>query len=363
MIEILGSGIALGVYVPPLLFLQSLEEKVYKNFTIIEEIFTEDKCLKILENKKIFHKSFRIAKKAHQLPVAIEQCIDQEKLLYLFKRWEKEKVDLFCIFSGFWIDVLKIYQNYLGRQVNSVCIHMDADTSNSWKNYKSKISCNDYWLFSEVSNSINYYFGLDQVYHVNPINDREEKVVIHGGGWGMGTYSHKVQDLIDRKIPVHYIQYEYDEMKMLKDIPNVSIYYLDEKWIPWNKETIYCNFPKMLVWSKREQRYVPFSNNNANLHCFYEILNSSLGIISKPGGGTLLDSYETNTPVIFLEPLGDYEKKNADLWIKNGFGLSYEHWKKNDFSYDILKVASNKIKGSKKNALKLGDVICNQKQK
>lgn len=49
-------------------------------------------------------------------------------------------------------------------------------------------------------------------------------------------------------------------------------------------------------------------------------------IVSKPGGGSLTDSFATATPLIMLEPFGVHEKHNADLWERLGLGMRYDTW-------------------------------------
>ena len=49
---ILGSGVALGVYVPPLLLKQCWETKYRVEFEVIETLFLDSKLEKIIYNKK-----------------------------------------------------------------------------------------------------------------------------------------------------------------------------------------------------------------------------------------------------------------------------------------------------------------------
>jgi hypothetical protein len=40
----------------------------------------------------------------------------------------------------------------------------------------------------------------------------------------------------------------------------------------------------------------------------------------------MTDSFASATPLIMLEPFGEHEKDNADLWEELGFGIRYERW-------------------------------------
>ncbi len=58
--------------------------------------------------------------------------------------------------------------------------------------------------------------------------------------------------------------------------------------------------------------------------------------MSKPGGGTLLDSLWSATPAVLLEPFGAHEQRNADLWIQLGYGISFEDWQNQGFAPEVL---------------------------
>ena len=51
----------------------------------------------------------------------------------------------------------------------------------------------------------------------------------------------------------------------------------------------------------------------SQIHCngLHRIIRGALGIVSKPGAGTLIDSFGSATPIIMLEPFGPHEERNA----------------------------------------------------
>ena len=51
---------------------------------------------------------------------------------------------------------------------------------------------------------------------------------------------------------------------------------------------------------------------------------------------TLVDSLASATPLVYLEPFGRHEEKNAELWMHLGFGISYSDWKAVDYSMETL---------------------------
>lgn len=253
------------------------------------------------------------------------------------------------VFSGLWTPIIKEYEMLIGEKITVICMHMDAAISNSWKSCTKEISSwKNMWLFSWENTKVNFYFGLENKYPIKPFCEREKQITIHGGGWGMGNYRLKYEELISQKIKMNYIIYFYEEIKQWHE--SSDCYIIDEKWISWNKIQNEYRFPPMLKLECSEKKFYPVSNTQR--HGFYNILENSFGVISKPGGGTLLDSLETETPIIFLEPVGSYEKYNAELWIKLGFGYDYETWRCSGFSYKLLEKAHEEIKKYKSNLSK-----------
>lgn len=360
-IIILGSGIALGVYVPPLLFTNKL---IYKNFNVqfevLESLFLEKIHIKILNNKKMFHSNVRIAVKGHQKVSNYEDYYDKEKLQNLFIQWQTNNCFRFIVFSGFWIPVLKKYETQISQKIIIDCVHMDAIISNSWNRYKDNIK--DYhniWLYSWEKNLINYTISLKDIYAIKQFNERLPYVTIHGGGWGMGIFNSKITELNSNHIHLNRILYYPDE-EILEQTKN-SYFLLNNEWIPWEKNiNNQYSFPEMSKWNPIQKCWERYGEKNQD--SFLEILNNSMAIISKPGGGTLLDSFETETPIIFLDPVGKYEKQNANLWITKGFGYDYEVWKENNFSQNMLYDAHYKIKEYKNHTMEMENVLCSLKQ-
>ena len=57
-------------------------------------------------------------------------------------------------------------------------------------------------------------------------------------------------------------------------------------------------------------------------------VREAMAVVSKPGGGTLLDSLAAATPVVLLAPWGEPEAKNGALWEELGFGIDFQRWRK-----------------------------------
>ena len=71
-------------------------------------------------------------------------------------------------------------------------------------------------------------------------------------------------------------------------------------------------------------------------HDMLELVRGAVAVVSKPGGATLLESFETATPLVFLAPYGAHEAENQGLWEHLGFGLSLEAWRGSGYSLEVL---------------------------
>jgi len=60
--------------------------------------------------------------------------------------------------------------------------------------------------------------------------------------------------------------------------------------------------------------------------------------MARTGGDTFVSLWSA-TPVVFLEPFGEHEHRNAELWEGKRFGLSFERWEKNGFAVEELREA------------------------
>ena len=334
-VTILCSGVALGVYVPGLLLGENIQKYGGQyELAVIESLFYDSKQAKVLSNKKAFHSNFRVALTGQKLSNNMDHSVDQEKKLSLFKKWEKNEQAKFIIFTGFWLNILEEYLAYTKRPKEAFRItafHMDADISTSWKTVESKLAnYKNIWMFSYKDKKINARIGVgDET--VVPYSQRDNRYLVHGGGWGMGTYKEKLTTLNKHGMDLDIILYSIEEFNP-KETKNRQ-YILDPQWIPWraNAQGRY-EFPRFgQVINKTQIKYYP-----QDQHALYHLIKNVKAIISKPGGGTLLDSYASATPLIFLEPFGEYEEKNSRLWQALGFGISLEQFIESDDRQTLL---------------------------
>jgi hypothetical protein len=155
----------------------------------------------------------------------------------------------------------------------------------------------------------------------------------------MGTFKSHIPELNARGIGLNIVVY-FKEDSFEKNIKN-RYYMIDPSWRPWHgNKRGRVEFPPFgEVYNESGD---VFTNREEYNELFY-IIAGCKGVISKPGGCTLVESLASATPIIFLDPLGEHEEKNAELWTGLGLGITYEDWKNSEFSFDVLEILHNNL--------------------
>ncbi|MFV9644350.1 MAG: hypothetical protein ACNYWU_00870 [Desulfobacterales bacterium] len=356
-ISILCSGVALGVYVPALIVNNQLQrEGLITDITVLENLIFEEKRNNIPNVKTAFHRSFAVALTGQKLAKDISPSLDPTLVAELIEVWKKEERKKFIVFSGFWIPVLEAYVRESGfkKMFIHLC-HIDADVATSFKPYQADLSCFQHIKFFNWNDRKIFYclhIGDQQpvAYHT-----RQNRFVIHGGGWGMGTYKDKLSLLDKKKVPLDVIAYERRDIE--NRIQRNRYFMIDPKWNPWEKDShANYHFPPF-GQVRNEVISSPFLKSDGNIEFsynqefpeVYRLICQAKAIISKPGGATILDSLASATPIVLLEPFGEYEKKNALLWQYFGFGISYQAWIDSNCSIEILEQLHQNLLNAKMN--------------
>ncbi len=339
-IVILSSGIGFGVYIPSLLISnQLLEHGIIAKVELIEKYFKEEKQKKLHENQEAFHKNIQVAKVAMRLPMMQHgDNYDETKLGLLLHEWEQQGFNKFIVLSGSWQSVLKRYkEQYLKSEILVYCIHMDCITAPSWKKFSLPIDCNR-WLLGEENDVPKYSIMIDGKEPI-PFEKREKQILVHGGGWGIGIDNNKVN-------MINHANYKINLITTINESVDMSqanqIYYTDG-WQAWDSEKM--EFPPLYTGADYE------NVNIINEHYVYQLAKNSIGIVSKAGGGTLLDSFSGAIPIIFTTSIAKHEEKNAEKWIRLGFGITYEQWEKSNFSEDLLRECYFNLINNRENAI------------
>lgn len=331
-ITILCSSIALGVYVPALLVNYQLKKyKLKTEVVVLENYYTSQSQEKLKQHKQAYHNNFSMALMARRMPKDVQLSLDQELVDSLLTIWEAENRLNFIVSSGFWMPIIEKYRNRVAnKQVNVDICRFDAQVSASFKSYKKlHPHDNEIWLWNWEQKRLIYELPVTDKLPI-PYYQRANRFVIHGGGWGIGTYESKIPELEERGILLDIVAYYMAETVHIK--PGNRYFMVNPQWSPGQKN------------SNQEHEFPPFGEvtdktdfkTREEYHELYDFIRQSKGIISKPGGGTLIDSLTSATPMILLEPYGYDEQSNADIWEHLGYGISYNKWKENDYDLSIL---------------------------
>ncbi len=157
---------------------------------------------------------------------------------------------------------------------------------------------------------------------------RDERLVVHGGGWGLGDYQDAAKVLEHQGIKLDRIAYR--ESEAVSRVTDSRTFMVRPDWRPWLR-------PHGV-----EHEMPPFGEvgaefvNRPSCHELHGLIRHTLAIVSKPGGGTLLDSLSSATPVLFLQPYGEAEQRNAEVWIALGFGMWFKEWYRGGCDLDRL---------------------------
>lgn len=341
-VTILCSGFGLGFYVPGLLINYSLKNRgVDSEVAVFESYVVKDKRDKIALNKQAYHKNFSLALVAQRMPWDIRKSIDSNKVEELLNTWDRENRRNFIVMSGHWIYILDEYRKRINNKpINADILYIDSEPSPSWKGlnkYNSEYSqnYNEIFLFNAERKKISFYIPVGSKKLV-PFKERENRFMIHGGGWGMGTYKEKIHELEENGFKLDIIAYKEDEAGAGEQ--GHRYFMMDPAWKAWEGNKFI--FPP---FAEVKSDVTPKFESKEEYHSSFDVLRNAKAVISKPGGGTLIDSLAAATPIILLEPFGHHEKVNADLWENLGFGIRYETWKESGFKLDILEVMHNNL--------------------
>ncbi|HWO65568.1 MAG TPA: hypothetical protein VNO31_36605 [Umezawaea sp.] len=329
MIEILTSGVALGVHVPGLLLADRLREQgVDATVTVLERLLPAAKLRTTAEMKVAFHRDFRLARAGSRVASDPVAAVDPSAVSSQMARWRAEQVRQFVVFSGFWLRLVERYLSTCSVRPRVDVCHVDSVLSPSFRRAPD-VGARRIWLAHADSGRVPCSIPVTRRPPL-PWRDRENRLLVHGGGWGMGTYRGEVGGLRSQGFELDVIAYEAADVS--DEDGGVRYHMMDPDWHPW-LDVGYPPFGEVVPGTAPEFR------RGSGHHGSFDLCRRALATVSKPGGGTLLDSLWSATPIVFLDPFGDHERRNADLWRGLGFGLSFEDWKASGFDVGLLGAA------------------------
>ncbi len=343
-VVILTSVIGYGIYFPSLLIRNGLRKAgMFNAIYTIEHYFTTEKLARFEASRVAFKKDYRIAKMAAKMPIENKTLLSDKKIEELFREWDAIGASRFLCFSGLWLPVLHKYKE--SKHVNIDCCRIDAGISPTWSGEQaSSLAINKtYGFFDLQQEKINYTLGIPG-FKPAPFAERPKAILAHGGGWGLGNYIEHMASLdhtdYKKNIMIH-TSGEYDQT-----MKNTCYYMNDPSWDPLNDRSDYhTTFPKLGRFRDGEINYQACEEHHGALG----IINNSKAIISKPGGMTLLDTLLTETPLVYLDPMGPNEQGNRRICDSLQIGLSFESWKAQNFSEEVLAKCVARIQAVKKN--------------
>jgi hypothetical protein len=333
-VTILASGVALGVYVPALLLANQLQRYNIPTEICVLESYYKSECLQgLLKHKLAYQQNFSLALTARKIPHDIRASLDMNSIQVLLKNWHNEQRKHFIVWSGFWLPILEDYSSQVNlHSLNIDFCRIDAAITPSFKQY-----CNSFLKRREI-----WFWQLEREELVNDLpvierqprlwNDRHERYLLHGGGWGLGNYLNKACELEQHGFALNVIV--RDTQVIITPLQGNRYLRINPSWFPWDqKKGESLQFPPLEEWDGIS--FQPLSSD-LNQHLLIPLMEECKAVISKPGGGTLIDAYGTATPLVMLEPYGESEKANSVLWAQLGYGIAYDEWKRTGFSSSVL---------------------------
>jgi hypothetical protein len=334
-IAILCSGVALGVYNPALALRNRLKAlglrcEVY----VLENLLSPARRDNIRRIKTAFHRNFSMALNSQKMTHDISEKFEQELVQACLDEWCTKRVQSFCVFSGFWLPLFSRYRTVVNFPLDVHLCLMDAVPSTSWKPFIAALnesggSYRQHRLFDYESKSVACQLSVTSLAEDS---SREKRFVVHGGGWGMGSYQRAVNELAANGLALDVICYEPEDVL---DRPAGSRnFMIDPEWRPWEPiEGDYVFPPFAELQMGRKPTFVAPPDHPD----VYDLVSRASAVISKPGGATLLDSFCAETPLVFLpETFGQHEQRNGELWQALGFGVDFREWRKAGFSLKLL---------------------------
>ncbi len=185
--------------------------------------------------------------------------------------------------------------------------------------------------------------------------------MVHGGGGGLGTYRDKLPELDRAGLSLDVVVSDGGEAETLSSAwrPGHRFFYPDPAWNPLIRGMEPDRlFPPLLERSGERGEEREWRDDE--YHVLHRFISRSRAVVSKPGGMTLMDSLRTATPVVLLEPYGDYEEKNAELWQNLGFGVPYRAWVDEKCPLSTLETLHENLLTARKNMKDFSEIIAGE---
>jgi len=334
-IVILCASAGLGTYVPAVqLYRYLLTQECPVSIEVLECLFSPDKLTQIKAARGRFQNDFRFALTARKA-VGLHSpagCLDIDKRSVLLNRWKETGKTRFIVFSGFWLPLLREYQESICDELTVDCVQMEVVFSPSWSAHLTEypFPMRFIWFYSSSQGGV-----LQTLLPVSVTPTRRRRgLVLHGGGWQLGNYNQSVPALVGAGYSL-LVGRSQDQPCLPP--PNVQYFRIHPSWETWTAHS--GDYPPVEV---RGEGDFPVPHD-AGSHWLLQQIMTSSGIVSKPGGATLLDSLTAATPVVFTTPYGETEAQNSRLWCSLGLGMTLADWESSDYSEELLAQSQERL--------------------
>jgi hypothetical protein len=325
----------LGFYIPGLLLRDRFEAIAQPACAeTFEALMTDVGIEKAEQSRSAYAKDFKLAQVSQRVPFDVRGSIDTERLEKLLDRWSDEKRRKFIALSGHWVHILDEYRRRCGFEISAGLLYMDGSLAPSWlqtrridPTYAARYS--ELPLLSRSPPAVLRHIAVSEPSVTWSV--RENRLIVHGGGWGMGDFANAAEQLKSSN---------YDVLNAMYPAPGVDLS-IGQRHLADN--------PNWRVWHPTESGELEFppygyvdrdgwhdGGYHGQTHGLYQTIANSRAIVSKPGAGTLIDSFASETPVVLLTPLGRHETDSGNIWSQLGFGITIEDWQSSECDPEIL---------------------------
>lgn len=341
-ISLLCSGFGLGLYIPGLFLRERFRSLgVEAIVEVFESLLPPPTIERVERNRQACHASFSFALAAQKTPGDIRRNWDMAAVEGLLKRWLEQHRTHFIVLSGHWGYVLDLYRRKVkDTAIHVHLLHVDADLSPSWKQLrKNEPHIEKVWrhvcLFDIGEQQLKYFIAPNQE---PPLSyaDRNGRIVVHGGGWGMGTYQARIPEIEACGYNLDIACYGERPEGHIKD-PARRYFMDDPLWRTWHRDDRgEHSFPPFADVTRNAPSAIRFRPQSGS-HGMFRLAKHGVAVASKPGAGTLIDCFATATPIVMLEPLGPHEQANAAIWRALGFGIDLQDWAAKGYALATLR--------------------------
>ncbi|MEA3215998.1 MAG: hypothetical protein QOJ19_2154, partial [Acidimicrobiia bacterium] len=214
-VTILTSGIGLGVYLPAVLNHRRLRDMgIEADVEVLERYFTAESRAQLALHRRAYRDNFDLALMAHRMTRDVLHCVERLALEQLLHTWRCEGRRRFVVWSGFWLPVLQQYRDSLrGAELNVDICRIDAAVSASFKVHgDAGLGAADIWLWNGEERRIVHELPVLPDEPI-PFDQREPRLVVHGGGWGLGTYRDVLTELESTPYALDVVIFDPDERR------------------------------------------------------------------------------------------------------------------------------------------------------